>query len=1055
MAHEDRSTPPRRIIGPVKRILAIVLAGGEGERLSILSGVRAKPAVPFAGKYRIIDFTLSNCVNSDIDDVVVLTQYNPRSLNDHIGAGRPWDLDRSTGGIRMHAAVHRPQPRRRVVSRHRGRGPPEHLRPSASHRPTPCVILAGDHIYKMDYQPFVQQHRRKRADVTIAVKRVPHRRGAPLRHPGARRQRRGRRLAGEAAPAQERPGAAWASTSSRSGPCSHWLSESPHRLRRATSSRPCSTAARACSATASTATGRTSAPSRATGAPTWTCSTTTRGSTCTTATGSSTRVPRSARRRASGPTANVHRSLISHGCQIAGTVERSVLSPGVRVDPGRHRARQRHHVRHGHPRGRRRRPRDHRQGGLDRAERRRRHGLRLHDAQPPGADAAQHRHHGRRQARHHPGRCAHRPQRADRRERPTVRLQLQDGPQRRQRREATHGEGPGARAATGRPQAHADEVVRSRRARLRRGPGRPGRPTRESQPRRDRRAGCASSASTPLERADRDGVASWDLLVDGRRRRGIRLTLILDPAVALVGVGALRAAAHRQLPQELPPVPALERRAARSSSSRSPPTSGRCSRPSFRPPALGARLAGPDHRAPGDRLRPARWTIRCTGSGRAPRHRLDRPTSRRATGRSSTATPSQLAELAAPARGGDAGPEARGASGAPPEARRTPATLRGTSGAAVRVPTTHRIARSEGRPPSQGRREHRWNGVVMQRRHPSREILTRRVGGRLLRARRGDPRPRRASTRSWSWRSSRASAGVLCGIDEAKVLLAHVLGEAPPHEAVVEALADGDDVLAQGSRAAHPRALSRLRALRDGDPRDDGPVDRLGDGRARVRGGGRAGAGHQLRRAPRASGHHRHARLRGDRRRLRRRLDAGRRAPGRPQPDRHHAPLAGADLRRHGPCGRGVRPAPAARTCRASCWSTRSTTRRRRRCASPMRWATGSTAFASTRRPSAAASRPTSCCEVRARLDQAGFEHVRIIVSGGLSPDRIRYLQGCRGAGRLVRGRQLHQRRHADRLHGRPQGDRRQADRQARPHPGRHAQRAAPAHRPRRRWRST
>ena len=67
----------------------------------ILSGVRAKPAVPFAGKYRIIDFTLSNCVNSDIDDVVVLTQYNPRSLNDHIGAGRPWDLDRTTGGIRM------------------------------------------------------------------------------------------------------------------------------------------------------------------------------------------------------------------------------------------------------------------------------------------------------------------------------------------------------------------------------------------------------------------------------------------------------------------------------------------------------------------------------------------------------------------------------------------------------------------------------------------------------------------------------------------------------------------------------------------------------------------------------------------------------------------------------------------------------------------------------------------------------------------------------------------------------------------------------------------
>ena len=85
----------------MKRTMAVILAGGEGERLSILSSVRAKPAVPFGGKYRIIDFTLSNCVNSDIDDVVVLTQYNPRSLNDHIGLGRPWDLDRNTGGVKM------------------------------------------------------------------------------------------------------------------------------------------------------------------------------------------------------------------------------------------------------------------------------------------------------------------------------------------------------------------------------------------------------------------------------------------------------------------------------------------------------------------------------------------------------------------------------------------------------------------------------------------------------------------------------------------------------------------------------------------------------------------------------------------------------------------------------------------------------------------------------------------------------------------------------------------------------------------------------------------
>src|SRR5918999_4119118 len=81
--------------------MAIILAGGEGERLYILSSERPKPAVPFGGKYRVIDFTLSNCVNSDIDNVMVLTQYNPRSLNDHIGAGRAWDLDRTTGGIRL------------------------------------------------------------------------------------------------------------------------------------------------------------------------------------------------------------------------------------------------------------------------------------------------------------------------------------------------------------------------------------------------------------------------------------------------------------------------------------------------------------------------------------------------------------------------------------------------------------------------------------------------------------------------------------------------------------------------------------------------------------------------------------------------------------------------------------------------------------------------------------------------------------------------------------------------------------------------------------------
>src|SRR5690349_20161999 len=152
--------------------MALILAGGEGERLSILSSVRAKPAVPFGGKYRIIDFALSNCVNSDITDVLVLTQYNPRSLNDHIGLGRPWDLDRSKGGIKLL------QPyiaRGRVAEWYRGTADAvlRNMNVIEHSDADTIVVLAGDHIYKMDYQPFVAAHRRHRADVTVAVRRVP------------------------------------------------------------------------------------------------------------------------------------------------------------------------------------------------------------------------------------------------------------------------------------------------------------------------------------------------------------------------------------------------------------------------------------------------------------------------------------------------------------------------------------------------------------------------------------------------------------------------------------------------------------------------------------------------------------------------------------------------------------------------------------------------------------------------------------------------------------------------------------------------------------------
>jgi len=156
----------------VKPVMAVILAGGEGERLSILSSVRAKPAVPFAGKYRIIDFTLSNCVNSGIDDVVVLTQYNPRSLNDHIGLGRPWDLDRNTGGVKMLQPYIK---RGRIAEWYRGTADAVLQNWNVIERDAgdTILILAGDHIYKMDYTPFVAAHRRKRADVTIAVRRVP------------------------------------------------------------------------------------------------------------------------------------------------------------------------------------------------------------------------------------------------------------------------------------------------------------------------------------------------------------------------------------------------------------------------------------------------------------------------------------------------------------------------------------------------------------------------------------------------------------------------------------------------------------------------------------------------------------------------------------------------------------------------------------------------------------------------------------------------------------------------------------------------------------------
>jgi glucose-1-phosphate adenylyltransferase len=153
-------------------VLTLILAGGEGERLSILSQVRAKPGVPFGGKYRIIDFALSNTVNSGLSDVGILTQYAPRSLIDHIGVGRPWDLDRSRGGVSLL------QPyigRGRARDWYRGTADAvlQNLDFVADRNPELVLVLAGDHVYKMDYRPFIEMHRTKGAEVTCAVRTVP------------------------------------------------------------------------------------------------------------------------------------------------------------------------------------------------------------------------------------------------------------------------------------------------------------------------------------------------------------------------------------------------------------------------------------------------------------------------------------------------------------------------------------------------------------------------------------------------------------------------------------------------------------------------------------------------------------------------------------------------------------------------------------------------------------------------------------------------------------------------------------------------------------------
>jgi glucose-1-phosphate adenylyltransferase len=152
------------------RTLAMILAGGKGTRLSVLANKRAKPAVPFAGKYRIIDFPLSNCTNSGITTVGVVTQYRPRSLQDHIRNGAPWDLDRMNGGVWLL----QPYLGRMDSDWYDGTADAiyQNLDFIRNQRPDYVMILSGDHVYKMDYSRMIQFHQDRRADVTVATLKV-------------------------------------------------------------------------------------------------------------------------------------------------------------------------------------------------------------------------------------------------------------------------------------------------------------------------------------------------------------------------------------------------------------------------------------------------------------------------------------------------------------------------------------------------------------------------------------------------------------------------------------------------------------------------------------------------------------------------------------------------------------------------------------------------------------------------------------------------------------------------------------------------------------------
>jgi glucose-1-phosphate adenylyltransferase len=171
-----------------KEIIAMLVAGGQGSRLGVLTATKAKPAVPFGGKYRIIDFPMSNCINSGVDTVGVMTQYQPLQLNQHIGIGIPWDLDRRTGGVTILA----PHIKGEQGEWYTGSANAvyQNIDFISGYNPDYVLILYGDHIYKMDYSLMLDYHKKNASDVTIAALSVPieeaHRYGVINTQPGGR-----------------------------------------------------------------------------------------------------------------------------------------------------------------------------------------------------------------------------------------------------------------------------------------------------------------------------------------------------------------------------------------------------------------------------------------------------------------------------------------------------------------------------------------------------------------------------------------------------------------------------------------------------------------------------------------------------------------------------------------------------------------------------------------------------------------------------------------------------------------------------------------------------